>query len=48
MLSNDVPFLVIYQGRPYFPLFVSYPETVFGGDFDTETDYLDPYFPAGD
>jgi microcin C transport system permease protein len=44
VLSNDVPFLVIYQGRPYFPLFVSYPETVFGGDFDTETDYLDPYF----
>lgn len=44
MLSNDLPFLVIYRDRPYFPLFVSYPETVFGGDFDTETDYLDPYF----
>jgi len=44
ILSNDVPFLVIYKGKPYFPLLVSYPETVFGGDFDTETDYLDPYF----
>lgn len=44
ILSNDVPFLVLYKGKPYFPLLVSYPETVFGGDFDTETDYLDPYF----
>jgi len=44
IISNDVPFLVIYKGKPYFPLLVSYPETAFGGDFDTETDYLDPYF----
>jgi microcin C transport system permease protein len=44
ILSNDVPFLVLYKGKPYFPLLVSYPETIFGGDFDTETDYLDPYF----
>lgn len=42
-ISNDVPLLVIYQGEAYFPLFVSYPETTFGGDFETETDYLDPY-----
>jgi microcin C transport system permease protein len=44
VLSNDTPFLVVYHDRPYFPLFVHYPETVFGGDFDTETDYRDPYF----
>lgn len=44
ILSNDVPFLVVYKGKPYFPLLVSYPETTFGGDFDSETDYLDPYF----
>jgi microcin C transport system permease protein len=44
LLSNDSPILVIYQDRPYFPLLFSYPETVFGGDFDTETDYLDPFF----
>ncbi len=43
MISNDKPFLVQYQGHTYFPLFKSYPETVFGGDFETETDYLDPY-----
>jgi microcin C transport system permease protein len=44
ILSNDVPFLVEYKGKPYFPILVKYPETTFGGDFDTETDYLDPYF----
>jgi microcin C transport system permease protein len=44
VLSNDKPFLILYQGRPYFPILVSYPETAFGGDFATETDYSDPYF----
>ncbi len=43
VLSNDKPFLVRYEGGYYFPLFKSYPETVFGGDFETETDYRDPY-----
>ncbi len=43
VISNDVPLLVIYEGKAYFPLFVEYPETTFGGDFETETDYLDPY-----
>ena len=43
VLSNDKPLLVHYQGDYYFPLFVTYPETAFGGDFVTETDYLDPF-----
>jgi ABC-type uncharacterized transport system, permease component len=43
VLSNDKPLLVHYQGEYYFPLFVTYPETAFGGDFVTETDYLDPF-----
>jgi len=42
-VSNDKPFIVIYEGSYYFPIFVSYPETTFGGDFDSETDYRDPY-----
>lgn len=42
-LSNDKPLLVQYQGEYYFPLFQSYPETTFGGDFDTEADYTDPF-----
>lgn len=43
LLSNDKPFLVIYEGEMYYPLLTSYPETTFGGDFATETDYRDPY-----
>ncbi len=43
VLSNDKPLLVKYQGEYYFPLLKAYPETVFGGDFETETDYQDPY-----
>ena len=43
VISNDTPFLVQYQGSYYFPLLKKYPETVFGGDFETETDYRDPY-----
>jgi len=45
-ISNDVPLLVLYEGKPYSPLFVAYPETTFGGDFETEADYLDPYIQA--
>jgi microcin C transport system permease protein len=44
VLSNDKPFLVMFKGQPYFPLLVTYPETTFGGDFETETDYSDPFF----
>jgi len=43
-ISNDKPVLVIYQDQFYFPLFRAYPETTFGGTFETETDYKDPYF----
>lgn len=43
-ISNDKPFLVIYEDNYYFPMFTSYPETTFGGIFETETDYKDPFF----
>ncbi|WP_028585518.1 ABC transporter permease [Desulfogranum mediterraneum] len=43
LLSNDTPLLIHYQGEWYTPLWNEYPETVFGGDFDTEADYRDPY-----
>ena len=43
-ISNDKPFLVTYKGELYYPLFVTYPETTFGGDFETETEYTDPFF----
>ncbi|MCF7521049.1 ABC transporter permease [Neisseria sp. ZJ106] len=40
--SNDKPLWVHYQGKNYFPLVHDYHETVFGGDFATPADYLDP------
>ena len=42
-LSNDKPFIVHYDKANYFPIFKSYPETTFGGDFESEADYRDPY-----
>ncbi len=42
-LANDKPLLIIYEGRMFTPVFVAYPETEFGGDFATHTDYRDPY-----
>ncbi len=46
VLSNDKPLVVRYEGSFYFPLAKSYPETVFGGDFLTETDFHDPFIQA--
>jgi len=43
VISNDKPFLIQYEGNYYFPLWNQYPETRFGGDFETEADYRDPY-----
>lgn len=43
LVSNDKPLLVHYQGQTYFPMWQDYPETTFGGDFATPTDYLDPF-----
>ena len=43
VLSNDRPLLVRYQGEYYLPLIFVYPETVFGGYFETETRYHDSF-----
>ncbi|MEY3916865.1 MAG: hypothetical protein RLZZ140_428 [Pseudomonadota bacterium] len=43
VLSNDRPLIVHYDNRYYFPLVEQYPEKIFGGDFETPTDYLDPF-----
>jgi microcin C transport system permease protein len=43
ILSNDKPLLIHYEGTYYFPIFKVYSETTFGGDFETEADYKDPY-----
>jgi len=55
LVSNDKPLTIHYKnssasgnnnagsGSFYFPIAKNYPETFFGGDFETPTDYLDPY-----
>ena len=42
-VANDRPIMVQYQGDLYFPVFKTYPETTFGGLFETEANYRDPY-----
>lgn len=42
-IANNKPLLVSYDGGLYTPVFVSYPETAFGGEFETEADYRDPF-----
>ncbi len=43
LLSNDRPLIVSFEGELYSPLVYDYPESTFGGDFRTATDYLDPF-----
>ena len=42
-IANDKPFFVKLDDKFYFPVFVTYPETTFGGDFETAADYRDPF-----
>ena len=42
LIANDKPLLVRYQQAFYFPILKDYPETTFGGEFETTTDYQDP------
>ncbi len=41
VIANDRPLLIRYDGRFYFPALVAYPETTFGGFFETEAIYSD-------
>ena len=43
LIANDRPILVSYDNGIYVPVIKDYPETVFGGDFETTTDFRDPY-----
>ena len=42
LIANDKPLLVKYEQSLYLPVFKAYPETTFGGVFETEADYKDP------
>ena len=43
LIANDRPFFIKFDGHAFWPAFVSYPETAFGGDFETAANYRDPY-----
>ncbi|WP_169543322.1 ABC transporter permease [Sneathiella aquimaris] len=43
VIANDKPLLISYKGDFFTPFIVEYPETAFGGDFETEADYRDPF-----
>jgi microcin C transport system permease protein len=42
-IANDKPLFISFAGKSYFPVIFTYPETTFGGDFETAADYRDPY-----
>lgn len=42
LIANDKPLLLRYDQQWYVPFLINYPETTFGGDFKTATDYQDP------
>jgi len=43
LIANDKPLLISYKGEYFTPIKDFYPETTFGGDFETEADYTDPF-----
>lgn len=42
-IANDRPIYVHYDGKPHVPVLFYYPETAFGGEFELEADYKDPF-----
>ncbi len=43
LIANDKPIIVSHNGSLYFPVIFNYPETTFGGDFETEAEYRDSF-----
>jgi microcin C transport system permease protein len=43
VIANDKPIYINVDGKNYFPVFVTYPDTDFGDVFGTAADYLDPH-----
>ena len=42
-IANDKPLLIAYKGALYTPVAKDYAETTFGGDFETNAQYRDPF-----
>ncbi len=43
LVANDRPLIVKYKNHFYFPIFTSYSEKTFGGNFETAADFRDVY-----
>jgi len=43
LIANERPLVIRFDGAFYFPFLTVYSETDFGGDFETEAVYTDPY-----
>jgi microcin C transport system permease protein len=43
LISNEHPLLARFEGELFVPILSNPPETRFGGDFQTDTDWLDPF-----
>jgi microcin C transport system permease protein len=43
LVSNDRPFVAVYEGQWTFPVAHNPPERAYGGDFETPTDWSDPF-----
>ncbi|MFO1271526.1 MAG: ABC transporter permease [Rubrivivax sp.] len=46
LVCNDRPLVAVYQGQWTFPVWNNPPERFYGGDFDTPTDWKDPFIVA--
>ena len=43
LIANEKPLIISHEGSYYFPIFKFYPETAFGGEFETEAEYRDEF-----
>tara|TARA_B100000963_G_scaffold330377_2_gene320432 strand:- start:815 stop:1837 length:1023 start_codon:yes stop_codon:yes gene_type:complete len=43
LIANDKPILVVWDNKILFPVFERISETYYGGEFETEADYKDPF-----
>jgi microcin C transport system permease protein len=42
-IANDKPLFIYFDGKVFFPVVVTYPDTDFGDDLGTAADYRDPH-----
>ena len=42
-IANDKPIFLVFENKVHFPVFEKISETFYGGEFETEADYKDPF-----